>query len=97
MATRVTVLRKNGGSAGLKRKKMTEQSWRRRTCADQFLSGLFGGGRVARCLASIVHSSIGDRQEARAEDCRASNGWHRGVKVHRRRWRNHYPRPENDR
>src|SRR5260370_37576863 len=24
----------------------------------------------------------------RGEDCRASNGWHRGVKVHRRRWRN---------
>ena len=24
-----------------------------------------------------------------AEDCRARDGWHRGVKVHRRRWRNH--------
>jgi hypothetical protein len=26
-----------------------------------------------------------------AEDCWASNGWHRGVRVHRRRWRNHNP------
>src|SRR5258708_3132153 len=41
------------------------------------------------------HCALFDRRQTRglpqSEDYRASNGWHRGVKVHRRRRRIHNP------